>query len=84
MAVDWEMSEPNWGPLEKAIPADQMADWMWMGTAVANGRRIEMYKHVDTRQYVNIDNQGQAWNGKGDSSYSEKVNLADALRRAMP
>lgn len=80
------MASPNWKLLEAALPAAQLGDWMWMDTVERGGRRIEQYKHRDTRQYVNIDQDGRAWslkwNGSDATPDAEPIDLADAIARA--
>ncbi|GAA2347244.1 hypothetical protein [Dactylosporangium salmoneum] len=51
----------RWRPLELRLPADRWGDWMWMGTVEHDGLRIEQYKHHDTRGYLNLDADGNAW-----------------------
>lgn len=51
----------RWRPLESKVPADRWGDWMHMGTVEHDGRRIEQYKHHETRGYLNLDGDGQAW-----------------------
>ncbi|MFY1686429.1 hypothetical protein [Plantactinospora sp. WMMB782] len=55
------MNEPNWKPLEKVLPLDQCADWMWMYARTDGDRVIQHYKHRDTRGYLYLDQDGQAW-----------------------
>lgn len=80
------MPSPNWGPLEAAVPADQLGEWMWMGRVEHDGRTIEQYKHHGSRRYASIDEYGQGWRvWYTDSSTPpefEKVLLADAIRQA--
>jgi hypothetical protein len=45
-----EVGEPDWKPLEGALSLDH-ADFMFMG--VTGG--IVLYKHRDTRHYLNIE-----------------------------
>lgn len=55
-------SEPNWTLLEAKLPVEAMADWMWMCRVQTEaGVVIEQYKHRETRQYVNLDQDGRAW-----------------------
>ena len=60
--------EPNWRPLE--VLADTAAgtmrldpdDFMWMGrVAAASGVELELYKHHQTRHYLNVDDAGHAY-----------------------
>lgn len=54
------MSTPNWAPAEQHVP-HLLSDLMWMGTEQVHDRQIEQYKHCDTRQYLNLDQTGHAW-----------------------
>lgn len=79
------MASPNWGPLEAAVPPDQMGEWMWMGMVKHDGRTIEQYKHRDSRRYVNIDQDGKAWRLRftgSDTPSAEQVPLAEAIAEA--
>lgn len=52
--------EPNWLPLEEALPAEWCDGFMWMGR-VDGDPPIELYKHGITRRYLNLDSSGRAW-----------------------
>jgi hypothetical protein len=45
------VGEPDWRPLENAIPPESCEDFMFMGKAGG----IVLYKHRLTRRYLNID-----------------------------
>lgn len=61
--------EPHWGPLERL--ADDLRergrtlrpdDFMYMGREVAPGcPDIHLYKAIDTRRYLNLDDHGGAY-----------------------
>jgi len=44
-------TQPDWRPLELAVSREQLCDFMHMGK-VGN---IQLYKHRNTRRYLNID-----------------------------
>ena len=46
-----KVGAPDWRPLENAIPPEYCEDFMFMGSAGG----IVLYKHRDTRRYLNID-----------------------------
>ena len=48
--VSITVCEPNWAPLERAVPATELENFMYMGCA----GEIELYKHRFTRRYLNI------------------------------
>lgn len=51
---------PRWGPLERfVLDEDKLGDWMWMEAYTVGGeRRIEVYKHCDTREHLFLDGEG--------------------------
>jgi hypothetical protein len=46
-----EVGEPDWKPLEGALSREHCESFMFMGSAGG----IVLYKHRDTRRYLNID-----------------------------
>jgi hypothetical protein len=48
-----EVRAPDWKPLERALSREHCADFMFMGSAGG----IVLYKHHDTRRYLNIDSE---------------------------
>ena len=46
-----EVGNPDWRPLENAIPPEYCESFMFMGKA----SDIVLYKHRLTRRYLNID-----------------------------
>ncbi len=46
-----EVGEPDWRPLEGALPSEFCEDFMFMGKV----SDIVLYKHSITRRYLNID-----------------------------
>ncbi len=53
--------DPDWGPLEAAIPREWCGGFMWMNRTSFEGTTIELYKHGITRRYLNLDHDGGAW-----------------------
>ena len=50
--MEWTATElPNWRPLEANVPLEERPDYMHMGACGT----IQLYKHRDTRRYLNID-----------------------------
>ncbi|MDX6459009.1 MAG: hypothetical protein QOJ51_1350 [Acidobacteriaceae bacterium] len=41
---------PNWRPLERLFSAEECSNFMYMGRSGS----IELYKHRETRRYLNI------------------------------
>ena len=70
------VGEPNWIPLELAVPACELDDFMYMGHA----GEIELYKHRITRRYLNIGRNSNKFYQYLDEQYVE-VTQAAALER---
>ncbi len=52
MDNSWQVDEkPDWAPLERVLTPAQCENYMHMGKVGT----IQLYKHRDTRQYLNID-----------------------------
>jgi hypothetical protein len=52
---------PTWAPLETLLGVERCKRFMYMGTAFAGGHIIHLYKHSDTRRYLNIDSAGTCY-----------------------
>ena len=72
--VPISVGEPNWEPLERALPFHQCSDFMYMGRA----GEIEVYKHYMTRRYLNIARNSQTFYRYSEGKYVE-VSQAEAL-----
>jgi ABC-type uncharacterized transport system ATPase component len=95
--------EPVWAPLEAVariarksanLPSFHEGEFMYMA-AVHNERKgltIHLYKHIDTRRYLNLDDAGHAYayryraddslGGLSGGRYQRYRNLIDALAGA--
>ena len=69
-----EVSEPNWTPLERLLSQTECASFMFMGSVGT----IMLYKHRETRRYLNIDVDMGEFYLHGCCSYI-KVTKAEAL-----
>jgi hypothetical protein len=48
--------DPDWGPLETTVGIEVVGDFMWMyEVELEDGRHVQAYKHRDTRCYVHLD-----------------------------
>jgi hypothetical protein len=74
---------PAWEPLEAAIGSD-IAEWfMWTHEIrLVDGWRLHAYKHVSTRRYLHLTEDGRAFDSRGESFYRE-IRLASAIARAF-
>jgi hypothetical protein len=66
------VGEPNWTPLELAVPARELDDFMHMGRA----GEIELYKHRITRRYLNIGRNSDKFYQYLDEQYVEVTQAA--------
>lgn len=76
---------PLWDPILKVLPEKTVAQFMFMGEMLCeSGTRIFLYKHIWTRRYINLDQQGQAYQFRASeqASHYVPVELSDAIRRA--
>ncbi len=62
--------EPNWVPLEEMI-GTKCAEYMYIaGYQLEDGTLVHTYKHIDSRKYINLSNDGREWL-YGDDGYHE-------------
>ena len=69
-----EVGKPDWRPLESAIPPEFCEEFMFMGKA----GDIVLYKHRDTRRYLNIDAMTGRFFEYSDGDYIE-INREQAI-----
>ena len=62
-----EVVAPDWKPLEGVLSRKQCVDFMFMGTAGA----IVLYKHRDTRRYLNIGSESGRFYQYVEGDYTE-------------
>ncbi len=62
-----EVGAPDWKPLEGVLSPEHCADFMFMGSAGG----IVLYKHRDTRRYLNIDSETGRFYQYVDGDYAE-------------
>jgi hypothetical protein len=76
---------PMWAPL-LAVAGALTNGFMWMYEVVLDdGRSLHAYKHRDTRRYLHLDIEHNAWvyQNRQECSMYRKVDLADALSEAF-
>jgi hypothetical protein len=66
------VGEPNWAPLERAVLATELENFMYMGRA----GEIELYKHRITRRYLNIGRNSQRFYRYLNGEYVETSRAA--------
>lgn len=76
---------PLWDPLLKVLPEKTVAQFMFMGEVLCeSGTRIFLDKHIWSRRYINLDQQGQAYqfHASEQGSHYVPVELSGGIRRA--
>lgn len=77
--------EPMWKPLEDVIGKARCREFMFIGqVTLVKGEgtvTIFLYKHIVTRQYLNLDEQGQSYDFTGDGYVP--VSLDEAMRQVL-
>jgi hypothetical protein len=69
-----KVGEPNWKPLDGVLSREHCEDFMFMGSAGG----IVLYKHRDTRRYLNIDAETGRFYRYANGDYIE-INREQAL-----
>lgn len=76
--------ETNWVPLENAIGKDNCPHFMYMCSQTPrsdqDGIRIHSYKHVDTRKYLMISDDGAFFRENG--SWIDEIGRKEAMAHA--
>jgi hypothetical protein len=72
-----QLLAPNWKPLEKLLPQTECANFMFMGDVAG----IHLYKHIETRRYLNIDEAGATYVFNPKTSNYDPIPLAQAIER---
>jgi len=64
----------EWTPLEQMLGPELCERFMFMGRSA----EIYLYKHIDTRRYLNLDAQGQCFRYTGNGYEPEERTKAIA------
>jgi hypothetical protein len=64
----------DWTPLEQMLGPEQCERFMYMGRA----GEIYLYKHIDTRRYLNLDAKGKCFRYTGNGYEPEERAIAVA------
>ena len=74
---------PDWLPLALVAGIDLLEDFMGMfEVRLSDDRRLHAYKHIDTRGYLHLDAECNAYAYCGDDRY-RPVPLSDVLRQVV-
>ena len=70
---------PDWRPLLGLVGERVTGDFMWMfEVTLTNGTKLQAYKHVDTRCYIHLAPDGEAFVNEEPDNY-RSVPAADVL-----
>jgi hypothetical protein len=69
-----KVGEPNWKPLQGVLSREHYEAFMFMGSAGG----IVLYKHCDTRRYLNIGAESGRFYRYADGDYIE-INREQAI-----
>lgn len=58
----------DWEPLERALGQNLCHNFMYMGWIDVKGTFVYLYKHRDTRRYINLSDDGRAWRYHAEAS----------------
>ena len=74
---------PDWGPLVDAVGEEVACGFMYMfWVACSDGRRLHAYKHIATRCYIHLDDDGNAFYYVEPDRY-RPIPLADIVEAAL-
>jgi hypothetical protein len=59
--AEFDTDDPDWAPLEAALPIEECAGFMWMYRAQFDGAPIEVYRHAITRRWLHLGHDGTAF-----------------------
>jgi hypothetical protein len=82
-ATGTDLGDAEWGPLERFLPYVLCGGFMYMHTAMLEGRIVlHAYKHSETRRYVLLDNDADAWENI-DHGRFRRMRHSDAIEQAF-
>jgi hypothetical protein len=74
---------PDWKPLVGVVGEDIAGAFMWMyEIRTTSGAPLHAYKHVDTREYLHLDREGNAYAYVPESSY-HSIPILVALKSVL-
>lgn len=80
-------SPSYWAPLEALFSPQHCGRFMFMNQIVQNGTIIYLYKHRQTRRYLNLDTSGRAYafapNPTDRTSSYHPIPLGNALAHVL-
>jgi hypothetical protein len=74
---------PNWQPLLNLVGEEGAGDFMWMfEVELEDGRRVQAYKHIDTRRYIHAGADGAVYLYESPERY-RVAPAVDVVRAAL-
>lgn len=71
--------EPTWDPLYEILGCELSARFMWMADVhLRDGTAIHLYRHAETRRYLQLDDELRAWI-YGDDGLYRRIDLRHAV-----
>ena len=78
-----QFERPTWEPLVAAVGERCAGDFMWMmEIELATGMRLQAYKHIDTRRYLHLGPQSEAFGFVPNESY-RRVALSQVVAEVL-
>lgn len=79
-----DADEPDWEPLIALMAPELVGSFMWMfPVTLADGTRMEAYKHRVTRRYLYLDTDLRAWGYREDGRYGLQRSVAHILELVL-
>lgn len=83
-ATSTEHGDPSWEPLEQFLPYVLCGGFMYMHTtSLETGIRLHAYKHSETRRYLLLDADADAWEDVDHGRY-RRMRHSDAIEQVFP
>lgn len=83
-ATGTDAGEAEWAPLERFLPYALCGGFMYMHTTTLEGGvALHGYKHSETRRYVLLDDDANAWEDI-DHGRFRRMRYSDAIEQAFP
>jgi hypothetical protein len=67
--AEFDTDDPDWAPLEAALPIEECAGFIWMYRDQIEGAPIEVYRHGITRHWLQLGHDGTAYRWSEQDGY---------------
>lgn len=79
VVMKMDTSKTVWEPLKQAVGESRCQNFMFIGIVTAGKLNLYLYKHRNTRRYLNLDCHGSAYKFAKGKYGPEPVKLSGAL-----